>query len=88
MPGVCRDIDTAGGDLIPSQSTVRVNNELVIVDGDGVAGHGLPPHQPQTIVAGTQTDVFLFGKLICVAGDVASDCGEVATGSDDVSIGG
>ena len=49
MPGVSRDNDTAGGDLIPSQTTVKVDGELVIVDGDGVAGHGVAPHIPQTI---------------------------------------
>ena len=44
MPGVSRDNDTAGGDLIPSQTTVKANDELIIVDGDGVAGHGIAPH--------------------------------------------
>jgi hypothetical protein len=52
MPGISRDNDKAGGDLIPSQSTVYANNELVIVDGDAVAGHGDFPHIPQTVIAG------------------------------------
>lgn len=88
MPGISRDNDTAGGDLIPSQSTVFVNNELVIVDGDGVAGHGIPPHIPQTISATINTTVSIGGKNIVVAGDTADICGEAATGSGDVSIGG
>lgn len=87
MPGISRDSDTAGGDLIPSQSTVYVNNELVIVDNDGVAGHGLPPHIPQTLPASQNTTVYVDGKLVCVAGDPAAICGDPATGSGDVTIG-
>jgi uncharacterized Zn-binding protein involved in type VI secretion len=87
MPGVSRDSDTAGGDLIPSQSTVFVNGELVIVDGDGVAGHGSSPHIPQTISATINSTVKIGGIAIVVAGDTADICGEAATGSSDVSIG-
>jgi len=87
MPGVSRDNDTAGGDLIPSQSTVFVNGEEVIVDGDGVAGHGPAPHTPQTISASINSTVSIGGKNIVVAGDTADVCGEAATGSDNVSIG-
>jgi uncharacterized Zn-binding protein involved in type VI secretion len=87
MPGISRDIDTAGGDLIPSQTTVKVNSELVIVNGDGVAGHGIFPHIPQTISATLQSTVKIGGKLIVIKGDPADICGEPATGSSDVSIG-
>jgi len=87
MPGVSRDNDSAGGDLIPSQSTVYVNGELVIVNGDGVAGHGVPPHIPQTISATLQSSVKIGGKLIVIVGDPADICGELATGSSNVSIG-
>jgi len=87
MPGVSRNNDTAGGDLIPSQGTVKVNDELVIVDGDGVAGHGLPPHIPQTISATINSTVKINGKAIVVAGDPADVCGEPATGSSTVKIG-
>ncbi len=87
MPGISRDNDTAGGDLIPSQTTVKVNGELVIVNGDGVAGHGVFPHTPQTISSGTQTTVKIGGKGIVVIGDTANICGEVATGSSNVSAG-
>lgn len=88
MPGVSRDNDSAGGDLIPSQSDVYVNNELVIIDGDGVAGHGIPPHIPQTISATINTTVYVHNKLVVVAGDTADVCGEAATGSGDVFIAG
>ena len=87
MPGVSRDNDTAGGDLIPSQSTVYANNELVIIDNDGVAGHGPPPHIPQTLPASINSTVYVDGKLVCVEGDPAAVCGDPATGSSDVTIG-
>ena len=86
MPGVSRDNDTAGGDLIPSQTTVKANDELIIVDGDGVAGHGIAPHIPQTISADLQSTVKIGGVDIVIAGDDADVCGELATGSDNVSI--
>jgi uncharacterized Zn-binding protein involved in type VI secretion len=86
MPGISRDNDAAGGDLIPSQKTVFANSEEVIVDGDGVAGHGAPPHTPQTIIAGSN-NVFIGEIAVCNAGDKASNCGEASTGSDDVYVG-
>ena len=85
MPGICRDNDTAGGDLIPSQTTVYANNELVIVDGDDVAGHGTGPHAGPTITAGAN-NVYIGTKLVCNAGDSAT-CGHTATGSSDVNVG-
>jgi uncharacterized Zn-binding protein involved in type VI secretion len=86
MPGICRDNDSSGGDLIPSQSTVYANGQLVIVDGDGVAGHGTPPHIPQTIIAGSN-NVFVGGIAVCNAGDGNSVCGHTASGSGDVNVG-
>ena len=86
MPGICRDNDKAGGDLIPSQSTVYANDKLVIIDGDGVAGHGTSPHTPQTINAGSN-NVFVKNKPVCNAGDKAAVCGEAASGSEDVIVG-
>jgi uncharacterized Zn-binding protein involved in type VI secretion len=82
MPGICRDNDTCGPyDLVPSQSSVYVNNELVIVNGDIV---GAPPHS--TLSATGNSTVSINGKLICVAGDRDSD-DHVAVGSSTVSIG-
>jgi uncharacterized Zn-binding protein involved in type VI secretion len=86
MPGISRNNDTAGGDLVPSQTTVFVNNQEVIIDGDTVAGHGDPPHQPQTIIAACN-QVYVANKLVVNAGDKASSCGEQATGSADVIVG-
>jgi uncharacterized Zn-binding protein involved in type VI secretion len=86
MPGISRDNDSAGGDLIPSQTTVFANGEEVIVNGDGVAGHGVFPHIPQTITAGSN-NVFVGGIAVVNAGDPASICAEGATGSSDVFAG-
>ena len=66
MPGISRDNDTSGGDLIPTQSTVFANGEKVIVDDDGVAGHGVLPHIPQNIIAGSNK-VFIGGIAVCNA---------------------
>jgi uncharacterized Zn-binding protein involved in type VI secretion len=68
MPGVSRDNDTAGGDLIPSQSTVFANNELVIVDGDDVEGHGPGEHAAPTMIAGSN-NVFVGNIPIVNRGD-------------------
>ena len=85
MAGVSRDNDTAGGDLIPSQTTVFANNEEVIVDNDDVAGHGGGPHAAPTIPAGKQSKVFANNKLVVIAGDDAT-CGHLSSGSGDVFI--
>lgn len=86
MPGISRNNDAAGGDLVPSQGTVFANNQLVIIDGDTVAGHGDPPHQTQTIIA-ANNQVYVANKLVVNAGDKASSCGEAASGSSDVIVG-
>lgn len=85
--GIARDNDAAGGDLIPSQTTVYANGELVIIDNDGVAGHGPAPHIPQTLPASLNSTVYVAGKLACVEGDPAAICGEPATGSGTVKVG-
>lgn len=85
MPGICRDNDSAGGDLIPSQNTVFANDEEVIVDNDDVEGHGIPPHDSPTMVADSN-DVYVGGILVCNEGDLAT-CGDAASGSADVFVG-
>lgn len=86
MPGICRDAtDSAGGALIKSQSTVKVNDEEVIVHGDSVTGHGDAPHASPTMVAGSN-NVFIGGIAVCNAGDAAT-CGHTASGSDNVNVG-
>jgi len=87
MPGISRDNDSAGGDLIPSQSSVYANNEEVIVNGDGVAPHAplIPPHISASMVAGSNK-VFVENKAVVNAGDSAT-CGHAASGSSDVFVG-
>ncbi len=79
MPGISRDSDSSGGDLSPSQSTVFANGSKVIVNGDAVAGHGVAPHIPQTIVAGSN-NVFIGGIAVVNAGDSNSVCGHPSSG--------
>lgn len=86
MPNVCIDTDTAGGDIIASASTVKFNDEKVVLDGDNVEPHGDPPHASPTMVASLNSTVKIEDKLVCVAGDSAT-CGHTATGSATVSIG-
>jgi|TARA_B110000444_G_C18566209_1_gene467165 uncharacterized Zn-binding protein involved in type VI secretion len=85
MPGVSRDNDTAGGDLIPSQSTVKANSNAIIVHGDSVAGHGSGAHASPTMIAGSN-NVFIGGVAVCNAGDSAT-CGHTSTGSSNVNVG-
>ena len=84
MPGVSRDNDTAGGDLIPSQTTVFANGEEIIVHGDSVAPHGISPHNNATMIAGSK-NVFIGGKAVVNAGDAAT-CGHTSTGSNTVNV--
>ena len=86
MPGICRDsVDSAGGALIASQSTVTANGKAVVVNGDAVTGHGPSPHSAPTMIAGSNS-VTVGGKAVCNAGDSAT-CGHTASGSGNVSVG-
>ena len=53
--------------------------------GDSVAGHGDPPHNAPTMVAGSK-NVFIGGIAVCNAGDAAT-CGHTASGSSTVTVG-
>ncbi len=86
MPGITTDIDTSGGALTASQTTVYANDNLVIVHNDVVAGHGDSPHLPQNIVAGS-AKIFIGGIAVCNEGDGNTVCGHTATGSGDVAAG-
>ena len=86
MPGICRNTtDSAGGDLIASQSTVNANGAAVVVHGDDVTGHGVGLHAGPTMIAGSN-NVFIGGIAVCNAGDAAT-CGHTASGSSDVNVG-
>jgi uncharacterized Zn-binding protein involved in type VI secretion len=86
MPGISRNNDSSGGDLSPSQSKVFANSELVIVDNDGVAGHGILPHIAQNIIAGSN-NVFIGNIAVCNEGDGNTICGHTASGSGNVFVG-
>ena len=86
MPSVCRKDDTAGGALSASQTKVKANGKLIIVDGDSVASHGLSPHDSATISAGSGMKVKIGGVKVCNSGDLAS-CGHSASSDSNVKIG-
>ena len=85
MPGVCRNIDIAGGLLIATQSTVKANGNNIIKNGDPVTGHGSGSHASPIMIAGSN-NVFVGGVAVCNAGDLAT-CGHPATGSSNVNVG-
>lgn len=83
--GVSTNIDIAGGLLIASQSSVTISGDDIIVNGDHVTPHGLPPHNDATMIA-SQTSVSINGIDVIKSGDSAT-CGHIASGSNKVSIG-
>jgi uncharacterized Zn-binding protein involved in type VI secretion len=87
MPGICRDTtDTAGAELIKTQTKVFANGDEVIVHGDTVTAHLAGLHAvPPTMIAGSK-NVFIGGIAVCNAGDLAT-CGHAASGSSDVNVG-
>lgn len=88
MPGISTDIDTAAGSLIPSQSFVRVDNELVIVKGDGVESHspcGTVPVHCAATMSNSSSFVNIDGVGVVIQGNSAS-CGHTATGQNFFQI--
>lgn len=88
MTGVSRvGLDTAGSVIVgPGAPTVFVNGLPGSVIGDDVAPHGPPiPHNSAKMVTAS-TSVFIGGKPVVRAGDLAS-CGHTATGSQNVFAG-
>ena len=84
--GICRNsVDTAGGALISSQSSVKANGENVIVNDDNVTPHGDSLHNDAKMIAGSN-NVFVGGIAVCNAEDLAT-CGHNASGSSNVNVG-
>lgn len=78
-------VDSAGGALIAQgQGFVTINGALVIVLGDPVTPHGLPPHAAP-VMASAVPWVTINGIPICVAGNVAS-CGHSSSGRSWVDV--
>lgn len=87
MAAASIDTDAAGGDLIASASSTKFNNQKVVLNGDDVTPHGLPPHGPAPpTISASQSAFIVEGKAVVQSGDVAS-CGHTASGSATVIIG-
>lgn len=76
---VCRVYaDTAGGMInSPSQTFCFCGTNLISVIGDGVSGHGRPPHSSPTMIQGSSF-VFINSIGVVRQGDAAS-CGHTAS---------
>lgn len=78
--------DSAGGPLISAgQSFVTIDGAKVIVLGDPVTPHGVPPHSPAPVMVEGVPWVTIEGIPICVSGNLAS-CGHSATGRPHVTV--
>jgi uncharacterized Zn-binding protein involved in type VI secretion len=74
-------LDAAGGaQLNGGQSFFTVSGANVVLLGDPVAGHGLPPHAAPVMAAGSSW-MDLNGIPVCRAGHTAS-CGHASSGRD------
>jgi uncharacterized Zn-binding protein involved in type VI secretion len=74
-----KGLDSAGGtQLAGGQSFFSVENALVVLLGDPVAGHGLPPHAAPVMAQGSGW-MTLGGVPVCREGHAAS-CGHPSTG--------
>lgn len=86
MPGITvKGIDSAvGAQKAGGQTTWFVNEQLIVLLGDPVEGHGLPPHAAPTMVqaSGWMT---INGVPVVHAGDKAN-CGHATTGQSNFLI--
>lgn len=82
MPGIAvRTLDSAGGPHMGGgQDWFIVDGEPVVVLGDQITPHGLPPHGPlpPTMVEGSDW-MSIDGIPVCREGHLAS-CGHASTG--------
>ena len=86
MSGIARkSVDNAGGaQLAGQQSFARCEGRIIVLQGDPVQGHGLPPHSAPVMAEGSAF-VRINGQPVCRAGDSAS-CGHASTGSGSMRI--
>jgi uncharacterized Zn-binding protein involved in type VI secretion len=87
MPGIAvKGLDSAGGtQLAGGQGFVFVGGALVVVKGDPVTPHGIPPHSPNPIMAEGCDWLTINGIPVCREGHVAS-CGHPTTGRGWVQV--
>jgi uncharacterized Zn-binding protein involved in type VI secretion len=81
MPGIAvKALDSAGGaQLAGGQDFVTVEDQLVVVLGDPVTPHGLPPHSPLPVMVQGTDWLTIDGIPVCREGHAAS-CGHPTTG--------
>lgn len=81
------DSNTAGAAITSSQNTsVYAGNKLIAVNGDPVAGHGLPPHASPTTANGNAT--VMINNIPVNSKNDADSCGHPrAAGLGTVFIG-
>jgi uncharacterized Zn-binding protein involved in type VI secretion len=86
MHGIARiGQDTAGGTILGAlQDFVTVEGTRWAVQGDAIAGHGIPPHDAPVMAEGSPC-VTLNGIPACREGHLAT-CGHPATGSAAMRI--
>lgn len=87
MPGIAvKGLDSAGGNqLAGGQGFVTVGGALVIVKGDPVTPHGIPPHSPNPVMAEGCEWLTINGIPVCREGHVAS-CGHPTSGRPWVQV--
>ena len=80
MPGITvKDLDTAGGmQLAGQQDAWKVSGKPIVLEGDMVAGHGLPPHTAPSMVAKSSW-MTINGVRVIRETDQAT-CGHPTTG--------
>lgn len=80
--GIARKtLDSAGGtQLAGGQGFVTVDGQLVVVLGDPVEPHGIPPHSPSPTMAQGSSFVSINGIPVCREGHLAT-CGHASTGA-------
>lgn len=74
-----KNLDTAGGvQLAGQQSTWTVEGQPIVLLGDPVSGHGLPPHAAPVMAEGSDW-MTIDGIPVVREGNLAN-CGHPATG--------
>lgn len=74
-----KSLDSAGGmQLAGGQSEWTVEGQPIVLQGDAVMGHGLPPHAGPTMAEGSAW-MTINGVPVVRAGNKAT-CGHASTG--------
>ena len=81
MPGVAVNaLDSAGGaQSVQANEWFKVEAQPIVVIGDLVEAHGVPPHSPPPAMVQGSSWFRVNGSPVCRAGHLAS-CGHPTTG--------